>query len=168
MHSESIDSRAGPSATAIELPEPAATDAFGRRLAQVLARWKQGLVVSLIGDLGAGKTALMRAILGALGEPGPVVSPSYTLVEPYTVAGRNVYHVDLYRLADPAELDYLGLRDINPATDWLFAEWADKGGSGLPPIDIKICLEYVGCARRATVDAMSERGADFWAGFEHP
>ncbi|WP_111748397.1 tRNA (adenosine(37)-N6)-threonylcarbamoyltransferase complex ATPase subunit type 1 TsaE [Salinisphaera orenii] len=146
----------------VALPDPAATDAFGRRIADALAAWSGGLVVSLAGELGAGKTALTRAVLATLGESGPVVSPSYTLVEPYTVAGRTLYHVDLYRLADPAELDFLGLRDVDPGRDWLLIEWADNGGDELPAIDIRIDLAYRDDqGRTASSHALTERGGVF-------
>lgn len=145
----------------IDLPDAEATDSLGRRLGRALYTWEHGLVVALAGELGAGKTALTRAVLGELGEPGAVVSPSYTLVEPYAVAGRTFYHVDLYRLADPAELDFLGIRDIDPERDWLFVEWAENGGDELPPVDLRITLSYQGTGRIATLAPATERGAAF-------
>ena len=92
----------------IELADEAATAALGRRLAAVL----QTGVVYLEGELGAGKTALARAILQGRGFAGKVKSPTYTLVEPYHVEADNIYHLDLYRLSDPEELEWLGLRDM--------------------------------------------------------
>lgn len=149
----------------IDLPNAEATDALGRRLGRALYAWECGLVVALAGEIGAGKTALTRAILGELDAPGPVVSPSYTLVEPYAAAGRAFYHIDLYRLVDPAELDFLGVRDIDPERDWLFVEWAENSGGGLPPVDLRITLAYQdmgqGAGRAATLAPMTERGMEF-------
>ncbi|MES1926761.1 tRNA (adenosine(37)-N6)-threonylcarbamoyltransferase complex ATPase subunit type 1 TsaE [Salinisphaera sp. T31B1] len=145
----------------IELADPAATDTLGRRLAATLAQWPEGLVISLVGEVGAGKTALTRAALVALGHTGHVVSPSYTLVEPYRVAQRQIYHLDLYRLADPEELEFLGIREIDAAVDWLFVEWADHGRGFLPPIDLSVQLEYAGHARRAHIQGLTARGQQF-------
>lgn len=142
----------------IPLPDAAATDALGRRLGLALARGPAGAVVALRGELGAGKTALARAAIRALGHAGPVVSPTYTLVEPYDLAGRRLLHLDLYRLSDPEELEYLGLRDSDPARDWWLVEWPERGEGFLPPADIEISLAYAGAGRIATVTGPSERG----------
>lgn len=150
----------------IALPDAAATDAFGARLAAVLRAWPDGLGVALRGELGAGKTALARAVLRALGHTGAVVSPSYTLVEPYALAGRTLYHLDLYRLADPEELEFIGVRDIDAERDWLFVEWAGRGEGFLPPLDVVITLEYADTGRRAQIEACTARGERFVAAFE--
>lgn len=144
----------------IDLPDATATDALGHEFARALYAWDEGLVVTLAGPLGAGKTAFVRAILSGLGENGPVVSPSYTLVEPYSLADRTIYHADLYRLADPSELDFLGLRDINLERDWLFVEWAEQGGNELPPTDISISLDYGAKGRTMRLTAQTTRGSN--------
>jgi tRNA threonylcarbamoyladenosine biosynthesis protein TsaE len=103
------------------------------------------LVVGLRGDLGAGKTTWVRALLRSLGHAGRVPSPTYTLLEHYELEGLTVVHVDLYRLAGPEELEHLGLRDwLGLADMWLFAEWPDRGGRWIEACDLLIELEIVG------------------------
>ena len=115
------------------------TAALGAALARAL-RAQPGAMIHLQGDLGAGKTTLARGLLQALGVVGRVRSPTYTLMEPYELPGRTALHMDLYRLADPLELQNLGLADY-PAerTLWL-VEWPDKGGALLPPADLQLSL----------------------------
>ena len=146
----------------IELPDEAETQRFGQDIANALTVFDQGLVVSLAGELGAGKTALTRAVLRALGVGGTVVSPSYTLIEPYVLDARRLLHMDLYRLADPEELEFIGIRDIDPETDWLFVEWASRGAGFLPPIDVEIELAYHGTGRSARLSPSTSAG-DQWA-----
>lgn len=146
-----------------ELPDAAATQRFGAQIAAALTILDRGLVVSLAGELGAGKTALTRAVLRALGVEGAVLSPSYTLIEPYTLAGRQFLHMDLYRLADPEELEFIGIRDLDSETDWLFVEWASEGAGFLPVVDVEVRLEYHGNGRLARIEPLTERGST-WAG----
>ncbi|MBS63865.1 tRNA (adenosine(37)-N6)-threonylcarbamoyltransferase complex ATPase subunit type 1 TsaE [Salinisphaera sp.] len=143
----------------IRLADPQATDALGLQLARALRGLDHGLVVSLNGELGAGKTALTRATLRGLGHTGRVVSPSYTLVEPYSLGTHTLFHLDLYRLGDPEELEFLGIREVDTARDWVFVEWAERGAGFLPAVDIDIRLEYEGNARRAHFEALTETGA---------
>ncbi|QOY61951.1 tRNA (adenosine(37)-N6)-threonylcarbamoyltransferase complex ATPase subunit type 1 TsaE [Lysobacter sp. H21R4] len=128
------------------------------RLGQALARARpQHAVVHLEGDLGAGKSTLARALLRELGVRGAIRSPTYTLVERYPLAGGGeAWHLDLYRIGDPAELEYLGL-DSADVTLWL-VEWADRGRGGLPPADIQVQLETEGDGRRAQLSAHSDAG----------
>lgn len=142
----------------IELAAPAETDRLGQALASALETNAGGAMIALAGELGAGKTALARATIQALGHTGPVVSPSYTLVEPYDLPGRRLYHLDLYRLADPEELEFLGIRDMSPDSDFMLVEWADRGVGFLPPPDLDILLEYRDAGRCARVEARSATG----------
>lgn len=143
---------------ALYLPDPGATDALGKRLAAGLASLPGGALVALSGDLGAGKTALARAIIQALGHDGPVVSPTYTLMEPYAVAGRRLCHLDLYRLASPEELDYLGIREIADGRDWLLVEWPERGTGHLPVADLEVTLMYADDGRTAELAAATSTG----------
>lgn len=138
----------------IELSDAAATEALGARLAQSLAPG----IVYLQGDLGAGKTTLTRGLLRELGYAGRVRSPTYTLVEPYRVASSVIYHLDLYRLADPEELEWLGLRDMLAEHALLLVEWPERGAGVLPAADLVISLEYSGSGRRVTLGAASAAG----------
>lgn len=136
--------------------DAAATARLGAALAHALG--PDGAVLYLSGELGTGKTTLARALLQALGHAGSVRSPSYTLVEPYTLAGRRVFHIDLYRLSDPAELEYLGLRDLDPARDLILVEWPERGRGSLPAADLEIELGYATVGRRVFIRPASARG----------
>jgi tRNA threonylcarbamoyladenosine biosynthesis protein TsaE len=130
------------------------TDALGAALART--RPARG-VLYLHGDLGAGKSTLARAMLRALGVTGAIRSPTYTLVERYPLAsGGEAWHLDLYRIGDGAELEYLGL-DGDEAVLWL-VEWPERGGSHLPPADVRVDLEVAGHGRQASVTALTETG----------
>lgn len=118
------------------------TEEDTQRLAQMLAKHIKKGVIYLVGDLGAGKTTFTRYYLQAFGHQGAVKSPTYTLVEPYTIYGKLVFHFDLYRLQDPYELELMGIRDYLDIIDALFLfEWPSKGGDDIPPADIIIHLE---------------------------
>ena len=138
------------------LADEAATCEFGQTLADALPAPVGGpLVVWLEGDLGAGKTTLCRAILRGLGWQGAVKSPTYTLMEPYTLSHPRIteaLHLDLYRLADPAELEFLGLQDwLDQPALWL-VEWPEKGKGYLPPADLALTLEATAeCSRQLEV-----------------
>lgn len=137
---------------------PAETSRFGRRLAAALVAEAGGAVVTLAGELGAGKTALVRAVITALDYAGVVVSPSYTLIETYELAGRRLHHLDLYRISDPEELEFLGVRGFSIDNDFVFVEWAERGLGFLPTPDLAIVLEYEGCGRKIALEAHSASG----------
>jgi tRNA threonylcarbamoyladenosine biosynthesis protein TsaE len=143
-----------------EAPDAPAMRGLGARLAAaVLAADEPGaLLVTLSGELGAGKTTLVGGLLAALGHDGPARSPTYTLVEPYRLAGRDVSHCDLYRLRDPSELDDLGLRDLRSPRGLLLVEWPEKAEGRLGTADLALRLEYQGDGRRAVVEAGSDAG----------
>jgi tRNA threonylcarbamoyladenosine biosynthesis protein TsaE len=139
------------------LQSSTATDAFGRRLAEALQDNKR-LLVTLEGELGAGKTSLVRAFLHGLGHTGRVRSPTYTLMEPYSLAGKQIIHLDLYRLGDPGELEFLGFRDLIDEDHIVLIEWPERAGDLIPPADLVITLSYEGEGRRIHIRAGSDRG----------
>jgi tRNA threonylcarbamoyladenosine biosynthesis protein TsaE len=139
---------------------PDETRAIGARFAGALlaADLREPFVVGLTGDLGAGKTTLVGGLLAALGHGGPARSPTYSLIEPYRLAGRDVYHCDLYRLRDPAELEDLGLRDLLAGSSILLVEWPERAGDRLREPDLHLHLEYTDAGRQVAVAACSEAG----------
>ena len=126
------------------LADTEATEAFGKQLWQQLP---EKCVVFLHGDLGAGKTTLVRGFLRAAGFSGAVKSPTYTLVEDYNVNGRKIFHFDLYRLTDPEELEWIGIRDYFDDNAVCFIEWPMQGEGYLPKADKVITLTAQGEGR---------------------
>jgi len=114
--------------------------------------------VYLYGELGTGKTTLVRGLIRALGHVGAVKSPTFTLVEPYQIGDKNIYHFDLYRLSDPEELEYMGLRDYFSSDSLCLVEWPSKGGRLLPPADITLKLHHNGTSRDINIEAGTEAG----------
>lgn len=142
------------------LAGPEATAALGQALA---ATQPARAVVFLEGELGAGKSTLARAWLRALGVTGAIKSPTYALVERYPIPGGEAAHLDLYRLAAAAELDFLGLDELAAeATLWL-VEWPERGAGSLPPPDLRLALAAEGAGRRAVLEAGSPTG-QAWLG----
>ncbi len=137
------------------LPDEAATLAFGRTLAEVCGG--RGLI-TLQGNLGSGKTTLSRAVIQALGHKGAVKSPTYTLVEPYELPKGRVLHYDLYRLNDPEELHFLGMRDFIGPDTLTLVEWPERGLGWLPQADLAITLQVVNRSRELTWQAGTSRG----------
>ncbi len=144
--------------TTLRLPDPDATAALGRALA---ATRPPKAVLHLAGDLGAGKSSLARALLRALGVEGAIRSPTYTLVERYPVPGGEAWHLDLYRIGDPGELEFLGL-DPAEATLWL-VEWPERGAGALPPPDLRVELDHESAGRRARLTGLSPAGEGWLA-----
>ena len=126
----------------IHLNSTEETMAAGSRLAQTIReRGIEALVIYLHGDLGAGKTTFARGFLRGLGHTGRVPSPTYTLIEPYELAGYAVSHIDLYRLQSPGEAGALALEELSGNGTIMLIEWPEKGGHSLPPADLEIELE---------------------------
>jgi len=139
----------------LELAGEQRQDAFGRQLAGFC---RPPCTIYLEGDLGTGKTTLARGFLRGLGHRGKVKSPTYTLLEPYELAGCNCYHFDLYRLGDPGELEFLGLEDLLDAQAILLVEWPESGAGVLPGADLTLHLSHAGGARRLCLEAGSGQG----------
>ena len=140
-----------------DLADEAATLALGAALAQGLV---PGMIVYLRGELGAGKTTLARGILGALGVRGRVKSPTYTLVEPYTISSLYLYHFDFYRLKYPDEWVDAGLREYFNETAICLVEWPEKAGGFLPAPDVTIELAVTGNGRSTLIRAETETGGN--------
>lgn len=155
-----------PSELTLWLADEAATVASGQQLGQQLSdRLAGGGVIFLGGQLGAGKTTFTRGVLQAFGHSGAVKSPTYTLVESYEHLSRLVYHFDLYRLGDPEELDYIGIRDYLASDAICLMEWPERGCGFLPEPDIQLELtpgtsESGDVGRQLTMKVMSNKLID--------
>ena len=138
-----------------DLADEAATLQLGAQLGAQLTR---GLTIFLHGNLGAGKTTLVRGLLHGLGHEGKVKSPTYTLVEPYVVSGLELYHFDLYRFLDPEEWLASGFRDYFNAQTVCIVEWPEQAAGYLPAADIDIRLQPHHAGRRAIMSAATPIG----------
>ncbi|MBV4460624.1 tRNA (adenosine(37)-N6)-threonylcarbamoyltransferase complex ATPase subunit type 1 TsaE [Pseudomonas sp. COR58] len=134
--------------------EQAMTD-FGARIARTTGG--HGLIF-LVGDLGMGKTTLSRGLIRGLGHQGAVKSPTFTLVEPYEIGDIRAFHFDLYRLVDPEELEFLGIRDYFEDDALCLIEWPDKGAGFLPKPDLTITISPQDSGRSLTILSQGSRG----------
>ncbi len=150
--------------TAADAPQ---TRKLGARLAAALldADEPGALFIALIGELGAGKTTFVGGLLEALGHDGAARSPTYTLIEPYELRGREVNHCDLYRLRDPAELDDLGVRELATPRSLLLVEWPERAEGRLGAADLSVRLGYLDDGRELDITAASGAGQRVLARF---
>jgi tRNA threonylcarbamoyladenosine biosynthesis protein TsaE len=145
------------------LPGPEDTDRLAGAVGEALLELSHAgpLCVALEGELGSGKTSWVRAMLHGLGYAGRVVSPTYTLLEPYSLGEFTVLHLDLYRLSDPGELEFLGLQDMLCPRTVICAEWPKRGRGVLPEPDLELEFSYQGEGRRVTLHAITAAGKDW-------
>ncbi len=136
-------------------PDEAATAAFATAFAPCL---REGGTLFLHGELGAGKTTLARALLRALGVDGAIKSPTYSLIESYPLDDLVIHHLDLYRIGDPGELEWLGLDELANGPSLVLVEWPERGQGALPPPDLILHLVYAGEGRACRFEAASHRG----------
>ncbi|MEO8459743.1 MAG: tRNA (adenosine(37)-N6)-threonylcarbamoyltransferase complex ATPase subunit type 1 TsaE [Dokdonella sp.] len=122
-----------------------------------------GGVIHLRGELGAGKTTFARALLKAIGVGERIKSPTYSLIETYECGDLRIHHLDLYRIADPGELEWLGLPELTGSGTLLLVEWPERGGHGLPAVDLVIELVHASATRDLSIDALSKRGQEWLA-----
>lgn len=120
---------------------------------------RAGLVIFFHGDLGSGKTTLIRGILRGLGHRGAVKSPTYTLVESYQLADREIFHFDLYRLNAAEELEFLGIRDYLQGQGICLVEWAERGAGHLPAPDVDVFIERAEDRRTVQLHSHTEQGS---------
>ena len=144
----------------VPLKNETETTEIGAKVASCL---QGGEVIYLKGELGTGKTTFVRGMLNGLGFTGNVKSPTYTIVEPYSIDNHVVYHFDLYRLNDPEELESLGIRDYCDGQSICFFEWPEKGENLTPNADISLLLSYTGKGRNVELTAISEIGKSILA-----
>jgi tRNA threonylcarbamoyladenosine biosynthesis protein TsaE len=145
------------------------TQAFAARLADALQAAGGDALIALHGDLGAGKTTLVRHLLHALGVTGRVKSPTYAVVESYAVPAFAIWHLDFYRFHDPQEFEDAGLRDIFASPGLKLVEWPDKAAGHLPDADLQLHLSSAGeTCRTAELRGHSARGARLWSACASP
>jgi tRNA threonylcarbamoyladenosine biosynthesis protein TsaE len=153
-----------PGPVVVDCTQEEVTERLGASIAAAVKRADEGpLLVTFTGELGAGKTTLVRAILRGLGHAGPVPSPTYMLLEPYELAGWHIAHLDCYRLKAAQELENLGLRDWLAGRRLVLVEWPENAAGGLPVPDLKVALRLAPAARSAELSASTARGQSLLA-----
>ena len=147
----------------IYLENEQASEQFASSLANVLV---SGTILAFHGDIGAGKTTIIRATLKNLGITSAIKSPTFSLVESYSTEHFELHHFDLYRIHNPEELDYLGFRDYFTAHSICIIEWAERAKGVLPKIDLRFTLENDGAGRRLQIIAETDVGKHLLTGLE--
>ncbi len=137
------------------LKDESETLALGAKIAVTL---QDGEIIYLSGELGAGKTTFVRGLLNSLGHSGNVKSPTYTLVEPYSINDKNIYHFDLYRINDPEELEAMGIRDYCDGESICLFEWPEQGKDVLPAADIILSFSHCDLGRELNIESKSSKG----------
>ncbi|GGD76367.1 tRNA (adenosine(37)-N6)-threonylcarbamoyltransferase complex ATPase subunit type 1 TsaE [Lacimicrobium alkaliphilum] len=139
----------------VHIADERGTHALAEKLAE---NCSMATVIYLNGELGAGKTSFCRAFIHALGYQGRVKSPTYTLVEPYETERWRIFHFDLYRLSDPEELEFIGIRDYFQSDCLCLIEWPEKGAGLLAPADLQISIDFSDNGRTISLHGLSEPG----------
>jgi tRNA threonylcarbamoyladenosine biosynthesis protein TsaE len=145
-------------------PDEAATAAFATQLAAALTRANLNACIALHGDLGAGKTTFVRHLLHALGVTGRIKSPTYAVVEPYSVASGEVWHFDFYRFSDPREWEDAGFRDIFASVGLKLCEWPQNAAGVMPTPDLELDIQVDDTEQRqVSINARTPRGQELLA-----
>ena len=139
----------------IDLPTSSASALFAARLAACLT---SPLIITFRGEIGAGKTTLIRAMLRALNVASAIKSPTFSLVESYQTARFHVHHFDLYRISDDSELEYIGFRDYFSDDAVCCIEWPERVSNGIGRVDVEFSLSMKGCGREVHGHALSKEG----------
>jgi len=136
------------------LPDEAAVAGLATRFAPIMSAG----FIHLHGDLGAGKTTFARALLRAMGVGERIKSPTYSLIESYRLPQLAIHHLDLYRIADPGELEWLGLEELSQDPSLMLVEWPERGGASLPSPDLLLHFAYAGSGRSLQAQARTSTG----------
>ena len=142
----------------IDLPNEKATKSLGLKIAQSLPSVISDMTVVLKGEMGAGKSTIVRSVLRGMGYRNIVPSPTYTLVEPYEVESGKIYHIDLYRISNPDELEFLGWSDLNDGLK--FIEWPERVPLLFEQADLILSLEYISSGRTLEFNSRTKKGDD--------